>query len=267
MFMDPLETHRLRREILSDLTPLLHEEFAADAWGRALVEVARTPSGEIVVAGIDVEEIVGDETEVDTVFEGVAAKALLPTLAKATEALCALDGVELDEVHGGTFVRLEQGFGWLPGLVRAPSQRLDRERDALLARLGEKNGELQRRFAADRVDIDVEGLRVQWLSETRSIGVARATTLGTFARATRTWAWAWHNPSLTEPVRRDCATVTDALPERDLWEISTAAFATDEATAWVLAAYVCDRTNADGVKAIARDDGVLFVLVRNVLSS
>jgi hypothetical protein len=260
--MDSVETHKLRREILSDLTPLLHDEFAADAWGRALVEVLRTPSGEIVVAGIDVEEIVGDETKVDAVFGGVAARALLPTLAKATEALCALDGVDLEDVRGGTFVRMDEGFAWLPGLVRAPSRRLDRERDALVALVREKNEALRARFDADRVELDVEGLRCRWLSGIRQIGVARATALGTFARAPRTWAWAWHHPSLAEPVRSACSALTDALDERDLWEISTPAFATDESTAWALAAYVCDRANADGVRAIARDDGILFVLLK-----
>jgi hypothetical protein len=262
--MDRIETQRLRLEILGDLAPLLRDEFAAEAWGRALVEVLRTTSGEIIVAGIDVEEIVGDETRVDSVFGSAAAKALLPALAKATEALCALDGVEIEDVRGGTFVRLDQGFGWLPGLVRAPSHRLDRERDALVARLREKNEALRARFAADRVELDVEALRLRWLSCEKEVGVACATAIGTFARAPRTWAWAWDNPSLTEPVRRACSALTDALEERDLWEISTPAFATDEATAWALAAYLCDRTNAEGVKAIARDGGALFVLLRDV---
>jgi hypothetical protein len=265
--MDPVETHKLRREILSDLTPLLHDDFAADEWGRALVEVMRTPSGEIVVAGIDVEEIVGDESKVDAVFGGEAARALLPTLARATEALCALDGVDPEDVRGGTFVRRGEGFAWLPGLVRAPSRRLDRERDALLALVREKNEALRARFDAHVVELDVEGLSCRWMSATRQIAAARATALGTFARAPRTWAWAWHHPSLAEPVRSACSALTDALEERDLWEISTPVFATDESTAWALAAYVCDRTNADGVRAIARDDGILFVLVHDTLSS
>jgi hypothetical protein len=58
--------------------------------------------------------------------------------------------------------------------------------------------------------------------------------------------------------------LTDALDERDLWEITTPTFATDEPTAWALAALLCDRSGADGVQRIARDDGSLFVLLRDV---
>jgi hypothetical protein len=263
--MDPTEAARLRGEILSDVGALLSDEFIADAWGRLLVEVVRAPGGEPVVAEIDVEEIAGDETRLDAAFGGGAARSLLPMLAKATEALCALEGVELDDVRGGTFVRLQEGFAWLPGLVRAPSPRLDRERDVLVARMHDKNAVLRARFHADRVELDLEGSLLRWLARDRSVGVARATLIGTFARAPRTWAWAWSNQSALEAVRGASAALTDALVERDLWEISTPAFATDEPTAWALAALLCDRTSADGVQRIAREDGALFVLLRDAL--
>jgi hypothetical protein len=262
--MDVAEAERMRREILTEIGPLLHDSLVAEAWGRALVEVVRAPSGEPVVAGIDVEEIVGDEAQVDAAFGGSAVQALLPILAKATEALCALEGLELDDVRGGTFVRLEGGFAWLPGLVRTPSLQLDRERDRLVVRMREKNDALRARFAADHVELDVETLRLQWTALGRPIGSALATPLGTFAQAPRTWAWAWSNPSLATSVQRASAAITDALAERDLWEISTPTFATDEATAWALAAFLCDRTAAEGVQRMAREDGALFVLLRDV---
>jgi hypothetical protein len=258
------EAEHLRREILDGVAPLLYGDLVADAWGRVLVEVMRAPDGQLLVAGIDVEEIVGDETRVDSAFGGEAARALLPVLARATEALCALEDVDLDDVRGGTFIRLPDGFAWLPGLVRAPSLRLDRERGALVARLREKNEGLGARFAADRVELDVERLALRWLSGTRTIGTASATLLGTFARGARTWAWAWSNPTLAEPARKACAAITDALAERDLWEIATPVFATDEPTAWALAALVCDRTEAQGVQRMVREDGALLVLVRDL---
>lgn len=261
--MDAAEIQRLRAEILDDLTPLLHETLAGDAWGRVLVEVGRESGGEPQVVGIDVEEIFGDEARVDAVFGGQEARALLPVLAKATEALCALEGVELENVRGGTFVRFGDGFAWLPGLVRTPSRRFDQERDALVERLREKNERLRARFEADRVELDLEGLAIQWFAGTHLVGAAGATLLGTFAGQSRTWAWAWSNPSAGEVVRRASAALTDALEDRDLWEIATPAFATDEPTAWALAALLCDRTNADGVQRVARDDGALLVLVRD----
>jgi hypothetical protein len=262
--MDASEVERLRREILDDISRLLRDELVADAWGRAIVEVVREPGGAPMVAGIEVEEIAGDEAVVEAAFAGAAARALLPAVAKATEALCALDSVELDDVRGGTFIRVGDGFAWLPGLVRAPSRRLDRERDFLVERMRCKNEELRARFAADRVALDVEGLTMRWLTGEQAIGSARATLLGSFARAPRTWAWAWSNPTVAEPARRASAAITDALDDRDLWEITTPVFATDEPTAWALAAFLCDRANAQGVQDIAREDGTLFVLLREV---
>lgn len=262
--MEAAEAERMRSEILADVGALLREHLAADEWGRVQVEVVRAPDGEPAVAGIDVEEIVGDEARVDEAFGGEAVRALLPALAKATEALSALEGLELEDLRGGTFVRLEEGFAFLPGLVRAPSPRFDRERDTLVGRLREKNDALRARLAADRVELDVESSTLRWMAGERTVGTAAATLLGTFANAPRTWGWAWSNPSLPEHVKRASAAVTDAIEERDVWEIATPVFATDEPTAWALAAFVCDRAGADGVQRLARDDGALFVLVRDV---
>jgi hypothetical protein len=258
------ESESLRREIVDDIGALLREQLAADAWGRVLVEVVRDLTGEPIVAGMEVEEIVGDEARVDEVFDGPEARALLPAIAKATEALAAIDDVALEDVHGGTFVRLEQGFAWLPGLVHAPSPRLDRERDALVARLREKNEALRARIASDRVELDVEAATLRWLTGDRVVGEARATLLGTFAQAPRTWGWAWSNPTVSEVARRASSALTDAIPERDIWEITTPVFATDEPTAWAIAALVCDRAAGDGVQRIAQQGGALFVLVSEV---
>jgi hypothetical protein len=265
--MEEAEAARLRREILADLAPMLREELVADAWGRALVEVVRAPGGEPVVAGIDVEEVVGDEARVDAAFNATATRTLLPVLAKATEALCALEGVDLDDVRGGTFVHFGDAFIWLPGLVRTPSRSLDCERDALIASVRAKNEALVSRFRdADGVELDVEAGILRWVVGSgagRAIGTARATPIGTFARAPRTWAWAWAHPNLSEAARKASASLTDALSDRDLWEITTPTFATDESTAWLLAALLCDRAHAQGVQRMAREDGALFVLVHD----
>jgi hypothetical protein len=266
--MDKTEAARLRREILGDVGLILRDQLAAEAWGRALVEVRRLPGGEPVVVGIDVEEILGDEARIDATFEESTVSALLPALAKATEALCELEGVDLDDVRGGTFIHFGDEFAWLPGLVRTPSARLDRERDALLASMHAKNESLISRFAnAERVELEIDAGIFRWLSkleQRRAMGTARATPIGTFARAPRAWAWAWSNPSLPETARKASADLTDGLADRDLWEITTPTFATDESTAWLLAALLCDRAQALGVQRMARDDGALFVLLHDV---
>jgi hypothetical protein len=265
--MDEEEKRRLRADILADVGAILGEQLAADAWGRVQVEVVRGPDGEPVVAGIDVEEIVGDEARVDEAFGGEGARAVVPMLAKATEALCALDGVLLEDVRGGTFIhRIDgEGFAWLPGLVRAPSPALDDERDALLAALREKNEALRARFASDAIELDAEARTLRWSLAGRVTATAQATLLGTYSRAPRTWAWAWSHPGLPDEMKRASSALTDAIPTRGIWEISTPVFATDEATAWTIAALVCDRAKGDGVQRLAQEDGAVFVLVRDVV--
>jgi hypothetical protein len=253
------EKSRLRGEILAEVGTLLREHLAADEWGRVLVEVVRDEHGEPVAAGIDVEDIVGDEARVDEVFGGDAMRPALPVLAKATEALCGLEGVELDDVRGGTFLRQQAGgFVWLPGLVHMPSASLDVQWDDLVAKL---KAALSRH---DLEDVDVEQQTVVFSSGGRPRVVARATLIGTYSRRSRAFAWGGYSKNLPEPARLASAALADALPDRDMWEISTPVFAADEPTAWVLAALVCERLGGAGVHASRREEGLVLLLLRDV---
>ena len=49
-----------------------------------------------------------------------------------------------------------------------------------------------------------------------------------------------------------------------MWELSTPVFAADEATAWALAALVCDRAGGDGVCCSRKSDGLVFLLLREM---
>jgi len=269
--MEAEESRALRGEILDDIGALLRDELLADAWGRILVEVVRGPDGAPLVAGIDVEEVMGDEALVDEVFGGDRARAVVPVLAKAVEALCAIDGVELDDVRGGTFVRQpDDGFAWLAGLVHAPSARLDRERDDLLARLRAKNDALRARFgfpSGGRVATDLLSGTLDFVPPTGPSMKARASLIGTFAPASRTWGWGATNPHAPEAVCRTSARLIDDVVDRDMWELSTPVFATDETTAWALAAFVCDRAAGDGVYCASDDEGLVFVLLRDVVEA
>jgi hypothetical protein len=266
--MDETETRAMRREILGDIGPLLREELAAEEWGRVLVEVVRGPDGSPVVAGMDVEELFGDEARVDEAFGGDRIRAVLPVLAKAVEALCALDHVDLEDVRGGTFVRMPgDRFGWLPALVRAPSARLDGERDDLVAKLRAKNDAFHERFGRppdERLGIDLTKGCIVWSVPTKSPLQARATLIGTFAPRARTWGWGGTNPHVPEGVRRASALLVDSIVDRDLWEVSTPVFATDELTAWALAAFVCDRMSGDAVVCVPDREGLVFFLLHDV---
>jgi hypothetical protein len=264
--MEGSDAARMRREILDDVGALLIDQFAAQEWGRVLVEVVRTAGGEPAVANIDVEEIVGDEARVDAVFGSPEVRGLLPALAKAAEALCGLDGLNLDDVGGGTFVRRRGGdFVWLAGLVRTPSPRFDHERDDLVARLRAKNAELAEHFRSvtdPARGIDLARGTIMFSVAGRAPESAGAALIGTFAPATRTWGWGGSNPHVPDAVRRASSQLTDAIADRNMWEIATPTFATDESTAWALAALVCDRAGGRGVYCGSEDGGLVFVLVQ-----
>lgn len=266
--MHDAEKVQMRREILADVGELLQGQLAAEEWGRVLVEVGRDDAGEPFVEGMDVEDIVGDEGRIDAVFGDEAVRPLLPVLAKATEALCELEGVELDAVRGGTFLRQRAGgFGWLPGLVHLPSVAFEAEWDALVAKLDAKNAALEERFAIghhDRYDVDVEKESIVFSSGGQARVVARATLIATFSRLSRTFGWGGSNRHLPEAVRRVSAGLVDSILERDMWELSTPLFAADEGTAWALAALVCDRAGGEGVYRSPYEGGLVFLLLRDV---
>ena len=267
MSMDPVDP-QLRREILDDVGALLREHLASEHWGRVLVQVVAGPGGQPVVAGMEVEDIVGDGARVDAVFGSDAVRPLLPVLAMATEALCGLEGVELDAVGGGTFLRQRAGgFQWLPGLVRMPSDALERAWDEVCARLDARQQALQETHGLgthDGLEIDLELERIVLSSGGRPQVEGRATLLGTFSRASRTWGWASTNPLLPEGVRRASSALLDAIVEREPWELSTPVFPADEPTVRALCAFVCDRAGGQGIYRLEREDGVAIVLLRDV---
>ncbi|HTQ48940.1 MAG TPA: hypothetical protein VMI75_39550 [Polyangiaceae bacterium] len=266
--MEEEEKQRLRREILDDVGALLRGELAAEAWGRVLVEVVRGDDGEPVVAGVDVEDIVGDEAAVDAAFADDHVRPLLPVLAKATEALCGLEGVALEDVRGGTFLRRVEGdFAWLPGLVHMPSAALEKAWDEVTAALRTKQASLEERFAIrthDRYDADLEHEEIVYSRGGVPRVRAKATLVGTLSLAARTWAWGGGNENLSPAIRASSAALVDGILERDLWELSTPVFALDEPTAWALCAFVCDRTGGAGLWCYENRGGLVFLLLRDV---
>jgi hypothetical protein len=259
--MEPDERSDQRAGILSELGPLLRDAFALDAWGRLLVFVERKPDGSLRVCDLQVEEIL-DERLVETAFEGLAARTALPALASAVEALTLLDDLELADLGGGTFVRLDEGVAWIAGCVRTPSPSFDARRDGSVSTIRAKNVELLDRFeigGAAVIEADM------LLGTARAVvgGVNRATcsqvVLGSFSRRMRSWVWGAHNPTLTDPARRRSAGALDQMRDRSMWEISTPGFVTDEATAWALAALVADEVQLSGVARVETKEG--FVLL------
>jgi hypothetical protein len=266
--MDDAESNRMRREILAEIGGVLREHLEAQQWGRALVEVFHAAGAEPMVAGIEVEDIVGDESRIDAVFGSDNVRPLLPVLAKATEALCGLAGVELDDVSGGTFLRLSSGdFEWLPGLVHAPSAAFERGRDEAMRALRAKRETLEERFGLqkqERYEVDVEQESIVFSSAGRERVRARATLIGTYSLASCAWGWGGSNQSIPDRARAASAALVDGILERDMWELSTPVFAVDEETAWTLAAIVCERAGGEGVYCSRTSGGLVFLLLREL---
>ena len=266
--MDDADNVRLRREILEDVGGIFAEHHAAQAWGRVLVEVVSRDDGEPQVAGIEVEDIVGDEALVDEVFAPERVADLLPVLAKATQALCAIEDVELERVRGGTFIRQRAGgFAWLPGLVHLPSPAFEAVWDEAEQRLRARQGALEDRFGLglfEQYDIDIASERIVFSSGGERGVEGRATLIGSYSLGSRTWAWGGSNTNLPESVRRASAALVDGIAERDMWELSTPIFPVDEGTAWGLAALVCDRAGGEGVYRGQDGDSRVFVMLRDL---
>ena len=270
--MEDTERAQLASELLRDLAPLFRDRLAAEHWGRLLVGTQRREQGDgFRVVSLDVEDIFGDEEKIEAAFGQDGPHDLLPMLARATETLASLRNISLDEAEGGTFLQSDLGaWAWLPGLVRTPSQGLERTRDDTLARLRERHARLP--FSLGRVhraDVDVAKQFVRFYGdEARLLGEASTLLLGSFSSRSHQWCWAWAaHDALPPNVRQACKDTVDHILDRDLWELSTEQFATDEATVWALSAFVCVRTSSEGVFRVVQPGGAIYLLLRAVTAA
>jgi hypothetical protein len=268
--VDRLERERMRDEILRDLAPLLFENLAAGEWGRVLVHVGRRADGTLRVTDLDVEDVFGDDGAIDAAMAG-SARTMLPVLARAVDALTSTFDLDVDALLGGTFVRRDDdGFAFLPGLVRAPSEAFERLREGAMSRAGERLGRLSGGLGGNvrhRFDLDVDLGQIRLFEGDVLRFSGQATLLGSFADVARTWVWAWANPSASQAVQQRAQALCDASPHRSMWELTTPQFASDEATAWALAAIVADADDGAILLRAPRDEGALFVMLRGLVAA
>ncbi len=249
-----------RQDVLAELAPILREGLAAHAWGRLLVHTTRRDDGSLRVSDLEVDDVIGPEADIEGAMRDPDTPALLPVLATAIEALASTWSVEVDDVGGGTFVRDDGGaFHHLPGLVRAPSRALDARRDAALAWATRAFEALRLPDGATLAEVDAERA-VAVFSDGTDLRELSCVVLGTFARASWTLVWAHANPSLPDRARERCHDVLDAFSDRAVWEVSTPQLATDETTAWALAAIVAEEAGRAPL-AVRQPDGTLFLLL------
>ena len=186
---------------------------------------------------------------------------MLPVLAKAVEALCALDELELENLRGGTFVRMpNERFGWLAGLVKAPSARLDGERDELVARLRAKNDAFHERFGRppdDRLGSICPPSASLDRGVARAAAGARDAHRDVLAADSRAWGWGGTNPHVPEAVRR-ASSAASSTPSKSATSGSCRPRSSrpTSSTAWALAAFVCDRAKGDAVVCVPENEGL-----------
>ncbi len=254
-------------DLISELRTLLIEHFAATEWGRLLVHVKETPQG-FLVSSIDVEEIVGDESLVERVFQASGFTDALVPLGKLVEAFSALSDADLEITEGGTFVRKEEDetFAFLPGLVRAPSPSFDRARDEVEQWRFEALSTLRAKHnftGYETMRVDLEQGNVEFRSKNELVLRLPSVLVGTFSREPRTFAWGGKNPSLPGVARSESAKLVDELLDRTVWELSTPYFATDRDTARALSAYVAKLSGCSALLELSREDGDAYFAVRD----
>jgi hypothetical protein len=260
-----------RDEILAELASVFEEELALGSWGRLLVEVARDPTGALRVADVVVEEIVGDEAEVERCFESRAAGHVMQGMPVILEALFALEvDADLERLSGGTFVRVDTDEGrsvaFLPGLVRAPSVAFDRVREEVLRAAKERDLTSRHGLAQTKVETDMESGALAFVRDGATIARGEQVVLGSFERGARSWVWAAQNPSLVAAARERSAALLDAMPDRSAWEITTPGLVTDEPTSWALAWWVALQNDLEGVVRVTTPDGYVALGVRRLVA-
>jgi hypothetical protein len=258
-----------RADILTDVAGLFASALAMQAWGRLVVELVETKGATeqetmLRVADVIVDEVL-DEALVEAAFGAPEAGAIMPTVAVAIDALCALEGLDAAALGGGTFVRTDEAgrLEFLPGRVRAPSRSLDARREQLGAELDRRAQRLRDRYGLGRgadLDIDLSGGTVAFTTPAGERVVASHSVIGSFVWDKRGWAWGAQNPSLDGEVRARSSALLDRVVDRTLWEITTPGFQCDEATVWLLAALVVvDNELAGATRIDLGDDGFLLL--------
>jgi hypothetical protein len=266
--MEQHERETARREILEGVSEVFLEQLAASEWGRLLVRTQRDEEGALQVTDVDVEDIVGDEAQIERIFGGPGMQDVLPLLARTTEALTLLGETDPDLVEGGTFIRIDsKTFGFLPGLVRTPSASMERLRDSALPIARARQDRLETYLSfAERYDVDLEAGAITFEGGGRKLE-GQVVLLGSYSEISCQFYWGYSHEGIPESVQNRCRALVDAVPQRDMWELTTKFFATDLGTSMQLAMLIAQANGWDGVYPSPQDGGIALMLVNGLLPS
>jgi hypothetical protein len=86
-----------------------------------------------------------------------------------------------------------------------------------------------------------------------------AQIIGSFDTADDSWLWAWANPSIDEPLKRDSLRVKEYGQQQQIDRLTSAEWSGDEDDAWEMAALACKLCQAQG--AYRGPAGTAFVFM------
>lgn len=79
------------------------------------------------------------------------------------------------------------------------------------------------------------------------IATCPAQIIGSFDTESRTWLWAWANPSIHDPLKRNSLRVREYGQQNNITRLTTAQWPATEADGWSMAALACKLCDAQGV--------------------
>jgi hypothetical protein len=92
-----------------------------------------------------------------------------------------------------------------------------------------------------------------------TVASAPAQIIGTFDTADNTWLWAWDNPSVEKPLRRDALAAKAWGEKHGVPDLTRSKFETTEARAWELTAMVCRLAGCQGAYRGPADSLRVFI--------
>ena len=100
---------------------------------------------------------------------------------------------------------------------------------------------------ADRWSLDMSRGDLIFTFNSGMIATCPSQIVGSFDTESGTWLWAWANPSIPDPLKRDSVRVRDYGLEHHLDRLTSAEWAGTEEDAWPMAALACKLCQAQGV--------------------
>ena len=99
------------------------------------------------------------------------------------------------------------------------------------------------------------------------VATCPAQIIGSFDSADGSWLWAWANPSIPDPLKRDSLRVRDYGQQHQIDRLTSAEWAGTEEDAWPMAALACKLCQAQGVYRGPAGTAFVFMTFASVVLS